>query len=101
MTDKYWIADGDGFKAWVATAADRDYWVRARGWTEATEPTGVEQVWVRLEGSDSYGRLPAQALPLHEGKGLLASGPPGYEPAPAPEPKSSSSKSATSGDKKE
>ena len=99
---KFWIADHQGAKAAVDTAAERDYWVRVQGWSETTEPTGLEFQHVQHAEHGGRGRLVHDAALLHEELGWLPSGPPPVpgSPEPAPAPKSSP-KSATSGDKKE
>jgi hypothetical protein len=102
MTDKkFWIADAEGHKACVATEADRDEWVKVRGWTEASEPVDGEFQYIRNVNHGGKGQMVHEAVPLNAGRGWVPSGPPGYdEPVPAPA-KSSPSKSASSGDKKE
>jgi hypothetical protein len=51
MTNKstYWIADAEGTKALVEGADQRDYWTKVRGWSEASEPEGLEFVWLRSD----------------------------------------------------
>lgn len=49
----YWIVDGEGTKALVEGADQRDYWTKVRGWSESSEPTGYEFVWLRNDGLDS------------------------------------------------
>jgi hypothetical protein len=103
VTDKqqFWIADAEGRKACVATEADRDEWVKVRGWTEASEPVDGDFQAIRNVDHGGVGYMTHAAVAFHAGLGWLPSGPPGYvEPDPAP-PKSSPSKSASSGDKKE
>jgi hypothetical protein len=102
MTDKkFWIADAEGRKACVASEADRDEWVKVRGWVEATEPVDGEFQAIRNVDHGGVGYMTHAAVALHAGLGWVPSGPPGYvEPEPAPA-KSSPSKSASSGDKKE
>jgi hypothetical protein len=106
MKNTYWIADVEGVKAKVEGADARDEWTRVRGWSETTEPTGLEFQWVRNEAHGGKGVMNHEAALLHEGLGWFPSGPIGYdEPAaePVAEPKSStkSAATATSGDKKE
>jgi hypothetical protein len=105
MSDKktYWIADAEGVKARITGADDLAQWTRVHGWTETTEPTGMEFQWVRNETHGGKGVMNHAAALLHEGLGWFPSGPDGYdEPAAeAPPAKSSAPKSATSGDKKE
>jgi hypothetical protein len=105
MTDKntYWIADVDGVKACVTGADARDFWTRVKGWTETTEPVGLERQWIRNEDHGGKGVLTHDAAVLHRGLGWVPSGPEGYdEPVDEKPAKSSPAKaSATSGDKKE
>jgi hypothetical protein len=106
MTDKntYWIVDVEGVKAKVEGAGARDEWTKVRGWSETTEPTGLEFQWVRNADHGGKGVMNHTAALLHEGLGWFPSGPAGYdEPADEPAPKSSpkSAATATSGDKKE
>jgi hypothetical protein len=73
-----------------------------RGWSETTEPTGLEFQWVRNEVHGGRGVMAHDAAVLHEGLGWFPCGPVGYdEPADEPVPKSSPKAPATSGDKKE
>jgi hypothetical protein len=101
MTE-YWIADHQGAKAVVGTTAERDYWVRVQGWSETTEPIGLEFQHVQHTGHGGRGVLAHEAAVLHAELGWRPSDPPPVpgSPEPAPAPKSSP-KSATSGDKKE
>jgi hypothetical protein len=107
MKNTYWIADVEGVKAKVEGADARDEWTRVRGWSETTEPTGLEFQWVRNEAHGGKGVMNHEAALLHEGLGWFPSGPIGYDDEPAAEPvaehKSStkSAATATSGDKKE
>lgn len=99
---EFWIADSGGAKACVATAADRDQWVKVHGWTEATEPVDGEFQWIRNVDHGGKGRMVHEAVPFHAGRGWVPSGPPGYdEPAPAQPKSSPAPKSASSGEKKE
>jgi len=103
MSDKktFWIADTEGVKAKVEGTEARDQWTRVHGWSETTEPTGLEFQWVRHEVHGGKGVLNHEAAVLHEGLGWAPSGPDGYdEPADEPAPKSSP-KSGAAGDKKE
>jgi hypothetical protein len=102
----YWIADVDGVKAKVASAAARDEWVAVHGWSETTEPVGLEFQWVRNADHGGKGVMNHEAALLHEGLGWFPSGPDGYdepeEPAePEPPAPTKSAAKATSGDKKE
>lgn len=97
---KFWIADAEGAKACVATAADRDEWVMVHGWADATEPVDGEFQYIRNVDHGGVGRMTHAAVALHAGLGWVPSGPPGYV-EPSPKPKSSPSTSASSGDKKE
>jgi len=72
----YWIADPEGVKAVVTGAAERDFWVRVRGYTEAPEATGQELTWVRNDNHGGYGQLNAEAARLLAGLGWRPSGPP-------------------------
>lgn len=102
---KFWIADSEGVKAVVEGAEARDHWVRVRGWSETTEPTGYEFQWVRNASHGGKGVMNHEAAVLHEGLDWFPSGPDGYdEPStdsPAEQPASKSAAKATSGDKKE
>jgi len=100
---KYWIADHQGAKAVVDTAADRDYWVAVQGWSETTEPTGLEFQHVQHAEHGGRGVLAHDAAVLHEELGWRPSDPPPVPGSPerAAPPAKSSPKSATSGDKKE
>lgn len=101
MSEKtYWIADPEGAKACVVGADAFAEWTRVRGWTETTEPVGLEFQWVRNAGHGGKGVMNHEAAVLHEGLDWFPCGPPGYD-EPAPTPAKSSPKSATSGDKKE
>jgi hypothetical protein len=109
MSDKKtcWIADTEGVKAKVEGADALAEWTRVRGWTETTEPVGLEFQWVRNDAHGGKGVMAHDAAVLHEGLGWFPSGPPGYDeptPAAAAPAKASPSKSAaaaTSGDTKE
>lgn len=48
MTD-YWIADAEGTRAVVTSAAERDRWLRHDDWTESTAPGRLDFVWMRHE----------------------------------------------------
>jgi hypothetical protein len=125
MTNKstYWIADAEGTKALVEGADQRDYWTKVRGWSEASEPEGLEFVWLRsdLLPDSAPTRLnwvaandkawtdngfrpcpPPEPVNLAIPPERRAQVKPAAEPAAA-EPAKSSAKStpATSGDKKE
>jgi hypothetical protein len=110
----YWIADVDGVKALVDGADERDFWVRVHGWSETTEPEGLEFVWLQNEEHGGKGKFNAQAVPLWTDRGWQPCAPPepvnlaipperaaAPEPAKPAETPKSTSKSATSGDKKE
>jgi hypothetical protein len=100
---KFWLADHQGAKAAVDTAAERDYWVTVQHWTETTEPVGLEFQHVQHEAHHGRGVLAHDAAVLHEELGWHPSGPPPVPGSPEPAaPKSSpASKPAGSGDKKE
>lgn len=81
MTSKnvYWVADENGVKACVTGAEARDFWVKVHGYTEATEPTGMEFQWVRNVNHGGRGVLNHEAALLHAGLGWVPSDP---EPVP-------------------
>lgn len=76
MKNTYWIEDPEGVKACVVGAAIRDQWVRVHGWTETTEPTGLERQWVRNVDHGGRGVVNHQAAVLHAGLGWMPSDPP-------------------------
>lgn len=79
MTDNtFWIADALGTHALVASAEERNEWVRGRGWSDAAEPGPSDQVWI-VNGDLDDGRIPFAALA--EGWSDL-----GWKPGPPPEP---------------
>jgi hypothetical protein len=87
MPHTYWIADPNGVKACVSDTAARDYWTHVQGWTETTEPAGLEFQWVRNENHGGRGVLNHEATLLHAGLGWTPSDPPpvdGMPAAPAP-----------------
>jgi hypothetical protein len=101
MTDKnlHWIADPEGVKAKVQGAEALAEWTQVRGWTETSEPVGLEFQWVRNADHGGKGVLNHEAALLHEGLGWFPCGPDGYdEPAAAPT-SSPSPKLAASADK--
>lgn len=100
MTEKtFWLSDEQGRKARVFGAEARDQWVKVHGWSETTEPVGLEFQHVRNVGHGGRGVLNHEAAVLHEGLGWVPCGPPGYDdPAPKPEPKTTA-KPGTSGEK--
>jgi hypothetical protein len=79
MKNTYWIADENGVKACVTGAANRDFWTRVHGYTETSEPTGLEFQWVRNVDHGGRGVMNHEALLLHAGLGWVASDP---EPVP-------------------
>lgn len=76
MTDQFWIADVNGVKACVDSAAEADEWTRVRGWSKADAPTGLEFQWVRNVDHGGRGVMNHEAALLHEGLGWVPSGPP-------------------------
>lgn len=62
MTDKFWIADPDGAKAFVEGATDREEWVRVRGWTEAAAPSAGDFVWLQHEVSEGRQKFPFESV---------------------------------------
>lgn len=114
---KYWIADAEGVKAIVTGAEAHNLWTAGRGWTDTTEPTGQEWVWLQHDEHRGRAKFSAESAPLWEGRGWFPSDPPEPvnaatahwqpEPAPvvAPAPQTTASikpaATATSGDKKE
>lgn len=113
MTEKqqtYWIVDAGGVKARVVGTEARDEWTRVRGWSETTEPAGLEFQWVRNADHGGKGVMNHEAVLLHEGLGWFPSGPEGYDepsdkkvaaPKLATPTPTKSAAPATSGDKKE
>lgn len=78
--NSYWIVDpNSGAKAVVEGAADRDRWTKVQGWSETTEPTGDERVWVYNQAIDGRTVLPYDASQGHW-KGI------GWVPGAPPEP---------------
>lgn len=107
MTSKnvYWIADPNGVKACVSGATVRDFWVRVHGYTETTEPVGMEFQWVRNVEHGGRGVMNHEAVMLHAGLGWFPSDPPPVpglpeEPAETPAVTTTASVSATGGDSK-
>lgn len=73
---KHWLVGPEGDYAQVAGAEQRDTW-KARGWTEADEPTGNSFVWARQDGIAEPARFPAGALAeVWSVKGWAAAAPP-------------------------
>lgn len=113
MTDKktYWIRDHDGVSALVEGATDRDWFTQVKGWAEADEPLGHEQVIVHNEHPDIIpGRLPAAVLPEFAGLGWYPGPPPGgpddsepvaADPAVVEPAKTTKPAAAAASDKKE
>jgi hypothetical protein len=103
----YWLVDGEGTRALVEGADERDRLVRVHGWTETTAPDSGDFVWLRNEDPAlGPARLTWEAaqLPAWAGRGWSPGAPQVGEPAPVeavePAPKSSPAKAAaTSGDK--
>lgn len=78
--NKYWIADpNSGAKAIVEGVEERDRWTKVLGWSETTEPTGDERVWLYNESIDGRTVLPYDASQGHW-KGI------GWAPGAPPEP---------------
>jgi hypothetical protein len=76
----YWIADpNSGAKALVEGVEERDRWTKVQGWSEATEPTGDERVWLYNASIDGRTVLPFDASQGHW-KGI------GWAPGAPPEP---------------
>lgn len=103
MTAKkeFWIADYEGVKARVLDDDSRRVWTEVHGWSDATEPVGLEFQHIRNVDTEGRGVMAHDAAVLHEGLGWVPCGPPGYDdPALEPEPKSTA-KSGSAGDKKE
>ncbi|HEY9414673.1 MAG TPA: hypothetical protein VIQ30_07945 [Pseudonocardia sp.] len=73
----YWLTDGYGNSAQVVGAEERDRWV-PRGWSETTEPTGDERVWMHNATTD--GRAQFAAGVVETWRAL------GWEPSAPPEP---------------
>lgn len=76
MKNTYWIADTEGVKACVVGANVRDQWVRVHGWSETTEPTGLEFQWIRNVDHGGRGVMNHEAAVLHVGLGWVPSDPP-------------------------
>lgn len=100
MSKQYWIRDVQGVHALVGSAADRDWWTKVRGWSDADVPGSTDQVHVVNENPEiGPGQLPYGAVEDWSGLGWKP-GPPGGESAPAAEPaKPNQAPAATSGDK--
>ena len=105
MTDKqkYWIRDVEGVHALVASAAERDWWVKVHGWSDADEPGATDQVRVVNENPEiGPGQLPYGAVEDWGGLGWKPRPPPGGESAPAAEPaKPTKAPAAAGGEQKE
>lgn len=84
--DTYWIEDPRGVKACVSDTTARDYWIRVQGWTETTEPAGLEFQWVRNIDHGGRGVLNHEAALLHEGLGWVPSDPQPVDGMPPAEP---------------
>jgi len=82
----YWIADENGVKACVTGEAVRDHWVRVQGYTETTEPVGMEFQWVRNRDHGGRGVMNHEAALLHAGLGWFPSDPPPVPGLPENEP---------------
>lgn len=82
MTAKkdFWLVDETGNKALVQGADDRDR-LLPLGWSEATEPTGDEQVWMSHPEVENPARFPAGALAQWQVLGWQPGLPPGDRPA--------------------
>lgn len=70
---RIWIADPHGVHALI-DAGQRDLWVRARGWRDATEPGVTDQV--QVVNGDMSGRMPYGALAAFSADLGWAAGPP-------------------------
>jgi hypothetical protein len=79
MTEKqtYWMVDGEGKKALITGAAERDRWIPL-GLSDAGEPAGAEFVYAWHEGIETPAMFSAQSLPVWQAKGWV--------PGPPPEP---------------
>ena len=76
MKNTYWIADENGVKACVTGAEARDFWTKVHGYTETTEPIGLEFQWVRNAKHGGRGVMNHEATLLHAGLGWQPSDPP-------------------------
>lgn len=85
MKNTYWIADVEGVKACVVGANVRDQWTRVHGWSETTEPAGLEFQWVRNVDHGGRGVMNHDAAVLHAGLGWEPSDPPPPPGIPAPD----------------
>lgn len=81
----YWLADSAGTKLAVEGAQVRDY-LAARGWTETSEATGDEFIWVRHPDIAGASRIPVASLEGWQAKGweMGAAGVPVFEDEPEP-----------------
>jgi hypothetical protein len=104
---KYWLTDGQGDFAVVASAEERDRWLPL-GWSVTDEPTdGWVHIW--RDGIEQPGRVPVTALAdLWGPRGWVAGPPPeGTHPfapqpsAKAPAESKTESKPAAGGSAKE
>lgn len=71
----YWLTDGYGNKAVAVVAEERDRWV-PRGWSESTEPSGDDRVWMRHGGHGGHAQFPAAVVETWQALGWEASPPP-------------------------
>ena len=100
----YWIRDVEGVYALVEGAEQRDWWTQVRGWSDAEEPGGTDQVHVVNENPEiGPGRLPYGAVEEWGGLGWRPGPPPGgNENAPGAEPaKPTKAPAAAGGEQKE
>jgi hypothetical protein len=105
----YWLSDDEGTQLAVEGADRRDEMVQA-GWTETTEATGDEFVWVRHPDVAGDARIPAASLEVWQVRGweigIAPAGPaleeePPAVPTPAATKPDSKPKPAAGGDTKE
>lgn len=100
-----WLADPEGVRAPVESAALRDHLIRVNGWTESDEPDRHDFVWVRHE-DPALGPVrmswEAAQLDAWAGRGWKPGAPdvPGA-PVLAPEPTKTVKSGAAAGEKKE
>ncbi|GAA2566373.1 hypothetical protein GCM10010435_44440 [Winogradskya consettensis] len=72
---KTWLVDETGDHALIEGADERDQ-LLARGWAEASEPTGTQFLWASHEGVEKPARFNALAFPDWAARGWTPSGPP-------------------------
>jgi len=75
VKNTYWLIGPDNTFVQVEGAARRDQ-ITSDGWTETTEPTGADEVWMRHEVTGVYSLMRAGALDAWQGRGWQYAVPP-------------------------